>query len=81
MHFSITTYRIAILIGCLMMAGGSLLTVEHLQAGKAEVRELDACELYIQNYSQAAIHQQRKHRIPASITLAQGILESSAGKS
>ena len=81
MHFSITTYRIAILIGCLMLAGGSLLTVEHLQAGKAEVRELDACELYIQNYSQAAIHQQRKHRIPASITLAQGILESSAGKS
>ena len=81
MHFSITTYRIAILIGSLMLAGGSLLTVEHLQAGKAEVRELDACELYIQNYSQAAIHQQRKHRIPASITLAQGILESSAGKS
>ena len=81
MHFSITTYRIAILIGCLMLAGGSLLTVEHLQAGKAEVRELDACELYIQNYSQAAIHQQRKHRIPASITLAQGILESSAGTS
>jgi len=52
-----------------------------MEAGKTEVRNLDACEEYIQAYHLAAIHQQTRHRIPASITLAQGILESSAGKS
>lgn len=76
----IIIYRLAIIIGCLTLAGGLLLT-EGMKAGKAEVRKLDACEEYIQNYYRAAIRQQHKHRIPASITLAQGILESSAGKS
>lgn len=36
---------------------------------------------YISDYKGLAIKQMRKHRIPASITLAQGILESGAGKS
>lgn len=38
-------------------------------------------EKYIKQYSDLAIDHQRKYRIPASITLAQGILESGAGLS
>ena len=36
---------------------------------------------YIDTYSEMAIEQQRAHGIPASITLAQGLLESRAGQS
>jgi len=36
---------------------------------------------YIQAYSEVAVEKMRTHKIPASITLAQGILESAAGKS
>jgi LysM repeat protein len=38
-------------------------------------------DTYIQKYSSAAQDQMRKYGIPASITLAQGILESGSGKS
>ena len=38
-------------------------------------------ERYISTYSQMAIQQERKYNIPASITLAQGLLESGAGTS
>lgn len=40
-----------------------------------------AYEAYIEQYAREAIEQQRKHGIPASITMAQAILESAAGKS
>jgi len=36
---------------------------------------------YIDNYSQLAVIQQKEYGIPASITLAQGLLESGAGQS
>ena len=36
---------------------------------------------YIDKYRDMAIEQQRKHRVPAAITMAQGILESAAGTS
>ena len=77
---TLSLYRLAIIIGCITLVSSPVL-VERMEAGKTEVRNLDACEEYIQAYHQAAIHQQTRHRIPASITLAQGILESSAGKS
>lgn len=36
---------------------------------------------YINRYSKIAVEKMKEHRIPASITLAQGILESGAGQS
>ncbi len=36
---------------------------------------------YIETYSDVAVHKMQQHGIPASITLAQGILESAAGTS
>ncbi len=36
---------------------------------------------YIEKYSKLAIQHQKKYKVPASITLAQGLLESSAGRS
>lgn len=36
---------------------------------------------YINKYSDLAVDEMKKHKIPASITLAQGILESGAGQS
>jgi len=38
-------------------------------------------EEYIQNYKDIAMREMREHKIPASITLAQGLLESGAGNS
>lgn len=42
--------------------------------------KLSATELYIQNYKDIAMEEMRVYKIPASITLAQGILESASGK-
>lgn len=36
---------------------------------------------YIKKWDKVAVEQMKKHKIPASITLAQGLLESGAGKS
>lgn len=40
-----------------------------------------AYESYIDRYSSTAVEQMKKYHVPASITLAQGILESDAGRS
>lgn len=47
------------------------------QAQKKNIRYLE----YIDKYKDIAIEQMKKHKIPASITLAQGLLESGAGYS
>lgn len=44
-------------------------------------RKVPAYEKYIKQYSNLAIQHQKKFHIPASITLAQGLLESGAGQS
>jgi len=41
---------------------------------------LNSTETYIANYNAIAMEEMRKYKIPASITLAQGILESGSGK-
>ena len=38
-------------------------------------------EEYIQTYKDIAMREMKEHKIPASITLAQGLLESGAGNS
>lgn len=42
---------------------------------------LSSYRQYIKKYSNLAIEQQQKYKVPASITLAQGLLESGAGTS
>ncbi len=44
-------------------------------------RRNSAYETYIEKYKDIAIEQMKEHHIPASITLAQGLLESGAGLS
>lgn len=50
-------------------------------ASAAVPRKLSSYEKYIRQYSDLAVRHQQKYRIPASITLAQGLLESGAGQS
>ena len=45
-------------------------------AEAATQRKIPSYEKYIKTYSALAIEQQKKYKIPASITLAQGLLES-----
>ena len=45
----------------------------------AEKRKI--CEAYIKNYAPSAVEEMKKYGVPASITLAQGLLESNAGAS
>ena len=49
-------------------------------AEAATQRKIPSYEKYIKTYSALAIEQQKKYKIPASITLAQGLLESGAGQ-
>lgn len=47
----------------------------------AQVRWNQAYQQYIDQYKDIAIEQMQRYKIPASITLAQGLLESGAGRS
>lgn len=48
---------------------------------QAQMRWNQAYQTYINQYKDLAIEQMLKYRIPASITLAQGLFESAAGRS
>ena len=50
-------------------------------AGAESLHKLTSYKRYIHEYKSLAIEQQHKYKIPASITLAQGLLESGAGQS
>jgi flagellum-specific peptidoglycan hydrolase FlgJ len=47
----------------------------------AQAKKLQVNLDYVEKYGDVAIHKMQQHGIPASITLAQGILESGAGNS
>ena len=50
-------------------------------AAQAQMKWNQQYQTYIDQYKDLAIEQMLKYRIPASITLAQGLFESGAGKS
>lgn len=52
-----------------------------LPAKAVSQRKLSSYQKYISQYSDLAVKHQKKYQIPASITLAQGLLESGAGQS
>ncbi|RMF00570.1 MAG: hypothetical protein D6772_06205 [Bacteroidetes bacterium] len=54
-------------------------TDRKLSPAEAEKRRLQLA--YVKQYSHLAIAEMKKHKIPASITLAQGLLESNVGRS
>lgn len=56
-------------------------TPEDIPAEIKKSSNTDVKQAYIDQYSDIAIEEMLKYNIPASITLAQGILESSSGKS
>lgn len=51
------------------------------QPSNAQLKWNSAYQAYVDQYKDLAIEQMLKYNIPASITLAQGLLESSAGRS
>lgn len=55
-------------------------TVTTPETSNPGATSLNSTETYIQSYSVIAMDEMRKSKIPASITLAQGILESGSGK-
>lgn len=64
--------RQAVLLASLLFA---LVTATHAQYRNTRYNE------YIKKYAPLAVEQMQRHKIPASITLAQGLLESGAGYS
>ena len=70
-----------ILLTALILAGCST----NKQATSTQVKNIsqarDDYERYVLTYYPIAVEQMTRHNIPASITLAQGLLESGAGKS
>ena len=54
-----------------------LLSISTMEAQRRNSVYMD----YIETYKDEAIEQMQRYRIPASITLAQGLLESGAGRS
>ncbi|MDR2810096.1 MAG: glucosaminidase domain-containing protein [Tannerellaceae bacterium] len=59
----------------------ALVFVLSLRSTGAPQNKIHSYENYIKQYCNLAIQQQKEYNIPASITLAQGLLESGAGQS
>ena len=60
-----------------MMGWMAVLLMMPLAYAQMRTRQMD----YINQYTNMAVDQMRRYKIPASITLAQGLLESGAGTS
>lgn len=57
-----------------------LFVLVSLSVAKGQQRKIASYEKYVKQYSSLAIQHEKKYNIPASITLAQAILESGAGQ-
>lgn len=77
---AIAAMAIAVMASCSAPRQVSVTTAPSAVSSKP-VSTGDAYTDYIANYSDMAVRQMEKYGIPASITLAQGILESDAGRS
>lgn len=77
-HFR--TYYHTLIIGILASLTGWSRT-ETVRASSPKTSEQALYEKYIRTYYKIAIRKQVRYSIPASITLAQGLLESGAGES
>ena len=73
------TRYIMIAMAALLACSCSTTSTQSIRTGISETK--DKNERYIQTYYPVAVEQMKKYGIPASITLAQGLLESSAGTS
>ena len=71
--------RLATLAIPLLLASCSVM--QQTAAVPSQVQSKDAFANYIARYGNLAVDQMKKYGIPASITLAQGLLESDAGRS
>ena len=58
----------------------SLLVVVCTFSMNAQMKKNQQFQQYFDSYKEMAIEQMRRYHIPASITLAQGVLESGAGR-
>ena len=72
--------RLATLAMPLLLASCSVLRPT-ASAPVTSTQSKDAFSAYIAKYNVMAVEQMKKYGIPASITLAQGLLESDAGRS
>ena len=68
--------RYIFLLSIFLWSGINIFNVQGQKRGRDPI-----FEAYIEKYKALAIQQQKEYRIPASITLAQGILETNAGRS
>ena len=73
--------RLLILAASLLLLGCSSLKSSQQSADSGRYVAGDDYDRYVQEYCQVAVEQMKRYGIPASITLAQGLLESGAGKS
>ena len=71
--------RIATFVMPLLLVSCSV--VQPVATTPSQPQSKDAFSNYIAQYGSMAVDQMKKYGIPASITLAQGLLESDAGRS
>ena len=77
MFYPVYTYYISSRLRPLGLVASLLIAI----TVSAQTKWNSSYQQYIDRYKEIAIEQMKKYKIPASITLAQGVFESGAGKS
>ena len=76
-----THYPLLVILALLLTGCSTAKQASNTKQTSTTSTARDSYESYILTYYPIAVEQMHKHNIPASITLAQGLLESGAGKS